>query len=66
MSGRSFNLHDVLMKKLKKSRGTPKLESHRQQLERVLKQILAGKISIEDTAKMTKESPRAPYRRLIE
>lgn len=41
-------------------------ESHRRRLERLLKQILAGKVSIHAAAEMASESPPVPYRRVVE
>lgn len=43
-----------------------RLQSHRRRLERLLKQILAGKISIHDVADMSSDYPVLPYRRVVE
>jgi hypothetical protein len=40
--------------------------SHRRRLERLLKQILAGKVSIHSAAELANELTALPYRRVVE
>jgi len=54
------------MKKLKKTRRATQPSSRRRQLERLLKQIMAGKVSIQTVAHVTKKFPQSPYSRWIE
>lgn len=40
--------------------------SHRRRLERLLKKVLAGKVSIHAAAQMAEEFTAMPYRRIVE
>lgn len=40
--------------------------SHRRRLERLLKKVLAGKVSIQAVAQMADEFTTLPYRRVVE
>jgi len=54
------------MKQAKPYARRPRTESHRRRQERLLKQILAGKISIHTAAEMARELPPLLYRRVVE